>query len=163
MSMNARVQSLLEQEHVPFRTHAHAHVTTAQRVAEATHVPGRDVAKVVVVRSARGKYLMAVLPASCRLDLDALRDLAGAGRLTLAHEDEVQQLFPDCELGAMPPLGGLYDMPVYVDACFRRDEPLFFEAGTHRELVEMSFGEFERLAAPVIGEFCSHERVSTGP
>jgi Ala-tRNA(Pro) deacylase len=163
MSINARVQTLLEREHVPFRTHAHPRVTTAQRVAEATHVPGRDVAKVVVVRSAQGKYLMAVLPASCRLDLEGLRGLAGCGRLALAREDEIQQLFPDCELGAMPPLGGLYEMPVFVDACFRPEEPLFFEAGTHRELVEMTFGEFERLAAPVVGEFCSHERESKGP
>jgi Ala-tRNA(Pro) deacylase len=163
MSINARVQTLLDQEHVPFRTHPHAYAATAQRVAQVTRVPGRDVAKVVVVRTAQGKYLMAVLPASCRLDLEALRELAGSGRLSLAHEDEVRQLFPDCELGAMPPLGRLYDMPLYVDACFHRDEPVFFEAGTHRELVEMSWGEFERLAAPVVGEFCSHEREAKGP
>ena len=163
MSINARVQTLLEQEHVPFRTHDHAYATTAQRVAQMTRVPGRDVAKVVVVRTARGKYLMAVLPASCRLDLDALRGVARSDRLKLASEDEVQQLFPDCELGAMPPLGRLYDMPLYMDACFNHDEPVFFEAGTHRELVEMSWGEFVRLAAPVVGEFCTHEREAKGP
>jgi Ala-tRNA(Pro) deacylase len=162
MPMNARVQSLLEREHVPYRTHPHPQATTAQRVAQVSHVPGRDVAKVVVVRSPQGKYSMAVLPATCRLDLEALRGVSGGGRLMLAPEDEVQQLFPDCELGAMPPMGSLYDMPVYLDACFRRDEPLFFEAGNHHELVEMPFGDFERLAAPVTGEFCTHERDPKG-
>ncbi len=163
MSINLRVQTLLEEKHVPFRTLPHAYATTAQRVAQVTRVPGRDVAKVVVVRAARGQYLMAVLPASCRLDLDALRGLAQSDRLRLAGEDEVQQLFPDCELGAMPPLGRLYDMPLYVDACFHPDEPVFFEAGTHRELVEMSWGDFVRLAGPVVGEFCTHEREAKGP
>jgi Ala-tRNA(Pro) deacylase len=162
MPINPRVHDLLEREHVPYRTHAHPQATTAQRVAQVSHVPGRDVAKVVVVRSPQGKYSMAVLPATCRLDVEALRGLTGGARLTLAPEDEVQQLFPDCEIGAMPPMGKLYDMPVYVDACFRRDEPVFFEAGNHHELVELSFEAFERLAGPVVGEFCTHEREPGG-
>lgn len=158
MTMNARLQAFLDAEQASYATRSHAPAFTAQEVAAFSHVPGRDLAKVVVARGEEGRYVMAVLPASCRLDLAALARKAGVRRLTLAREQEVQEIFPDCEVGAMPPFGRLYGLAVYVDACFPRGETLFFQAGNHREVVGMPFVEFERLAAPILGEFCLHER-----
>lgn len=156
MSVNARLAEYLDREQASYDTRQHAEAFTAQEVAAKSHVPGRDVAKVVVVRGETGAYLMAVLPAPCRLDLEALAAAAGVGRLSLAAEAEVRPLFPDCEAGAMPPFGRLYGLAVYVDACFPKTERLFFPAGNHHEVVGMSYPEFVRLASPVVGEFCRH-------
>jgi Ala-tRNA(Pro) deacylase len=158
MTLNARLQAFLNEARTPYRTLGHREAFTAQEVAAASHVPGRDLAKVVLVRTDAGQHLMAVLPASCRLDLSALAETAGARRLTLVTEEELRRLFPDCEAGAMPPFGGLYELPVYVDACFPRGEELFFQAGNHHEVVGMPYVEFERLAKPRAGEFCLHAR-----
>ncbi len=158
MTMNVRLQAFLEAEQASYATRTHAPAFTAQEVAALSHVPGRDLAKAVVARSEDGRYLMAVLPASCRVDLAALARAAGTRKLSLAREEEVLKLFPDCEAGAMPPFGRLYGLPVYVDDCFSRNETLFFQAGNHREVVGMPYAEFERLAAPVVGEFCLHKR-----
>ena len=158
MTINARLRSLLDAEHASYSTRKHALAFTAQEVAAQSHVPGRDLAKVVVARTEEGSYLMAVLPALCRVDLIALAKAARAEKLSLAREEEVQRLFPDCEPGAMPPFGRLYGLPVYVDACFPHYETLFFQAGNHREVVGMPYHEFARLAAPIMGEFCLHER-----
>jgi Ala-tRNA(Pro) deacylase len=101
---------------------------------------------------------MVVLPASCRLDLTALRHAAARHKLSLVHEDDLARLFPDCETGAMPPFGGLYGLPVYIDACFRPDRDIYFQAGNHHELVRMPYATYEALVRPVAGEFCLHER-----
>ena len=71
-------------------------------------------------------------------------------------EPDVQSLCGDCETGAMPPFGALYDMPLYVDACFPRDQEIVFQAGNHHEVVRMSYEEYERLARPVVADFCAH-------
>jgi Ala-tRNA(Pro) deacylase len=101
---------------------------------------------------------MAVLPAACRVDLTALRTVAGRRRLSLAAEDEFGRLFPDCELGAMPPFGNLYGLPVYIDACFSPTDDFFFQAGNHHEVVRMRYQEYERLVKPVVGELCLRGR-----
>lgn len=156
--ISPRLQTLLDSAHASYTTRRHAPAFTAPEVAAESHVPGRDLAKVVVARSPKGTHVMAVLPASCRLDLDALARLAGIDTLVLAREEELRGLFPDCEFGAMPPFGKLYGLPVYVDACFPRHEMLFFQPGNHHEVVGMSYPEFERLAEPIVGEFCLHAR-----
>lgn len=158
MAISARLQSFLDAEHASYSTRKHALAFTAQDVAAQSHVPGRDLAKVVVARTPEGSYLMAVLPALCRVDLVALGKAARVEHLALAHEEEIHRLFPDCEPGAMPPFGRLYGLPVFVDACFPHYETLFFQAGNHREVVGMPYHEFERLAAPIMGEFCLHGR-----
>jgi Ala-tRNA(Pro) deacylase len=158
MSMNTRLAEYLDREQASYDTRLHAEAFTAQEVAATSHVPGRDLAKVVVVRGEAGQYLMAVLPAACRLDLETLAAAAGGGHLSLASEAEVRRLFPDCEAGAMPPFGRLYGLPVYMDACFPTTERLFFQAGNHREVVGMAYPEFLRLVNPVVGEFCRHGR-----
>jgi Ala-tRNA(Pro) deacylase len=153
-----RVKRFLEEAGTHYDAMPHREAFTAQEVASATSVSGRRVAKVVIAAKDDGRYLMAVLPAPCRIDLSALCDAAGARHLSLAGEAELSMLFPDCDLGAMPPFGALYEMPVYVDACFSRTGEFFFQAGDRRELVRIRYEDFERLARPVVGEFCRHEQ-----
>lgn len=153
-----RVRQLLEETGTAYETLPHREALTAQEVAEASHVSGQRVAKVLVAKEHGGRYLMVVLPAPCRIDLPALRDAARTRQLALAGEAELSTLFPDCDVGAMPPFGALYNLPVYVDACFPRAGEFFFQAGNHREVVRIRYEDFERLTRPVVGEFCLHER-----
>jgi Ala-tRNA(Pro) deacylase len=153
-----RVRQLLERTGTPYETRLHQEAFTAQEVAAASRISGQNVAKVLIAKEHGGRYLMAVLPAPCRIDLAAFRDAAGTRQLSLAGEAELSALFPDCDAGAMPPFGALYDLPVYVDACFPRAGEFFFQAGNHRELVRIQYEDFERLAHPVPGEFCLHAR-----
>jgi Ala-tRNA(Pro) deacylase len=158
--ITARVQHLLDTEGAPYEALPHAEAFTAQGVAVASGVSGWRVAKVVVAVTHDDRYVMAVLPAPCRIDLPALRNATGATGLSLAADAELSMLFPDCALGAIPPFGRLYDVPVYVDACFPASGDFYFQAGDRRELVRMRYEDFERLARPVVGEFCLHRQDS---
>ena len=112
-----------------------------------------EMAKVVMVNR-DGKLAMAVLPASRRVDITALHTGSEAASLRLASELEFKQQFPDCDAGAMPPFGNLYDVPVYADTCFAPDGDLVFQAGNHHEVVRMSFKDYEQAACPVVTDFC---------
>ncbi len=163
MALTERLTRFLDEQKVWYETLPHRDAFTAAEVAAVSHVPGLHLGKVVVVREAggghpMGGYLMAVLPAPCRLDLDALEAATRKRRLALATESEVAGLFPDCEVGAMPPFGHLYGLPVYVDACFPKREEFVFQGGNHHEVVRMRYGDFERLAGPASAEFCLHAR-----
>jgi Ala-tRNA(Pro) deacylase len=158
MAVNDRLKRYLDQERVAYETAPHREAFTARAVAVESHAAERQVAKVLVVKEEGDGHLMVVLPAACRLDLTALRHATGRHHLALVSELEMPGLFPDCEVGAMPPFGNLYGMPVYVDACFSHDQVIVFEAGTHHEVVRMPYAEYERLARPQVGEFCLHER-----
>jgi Ala-tRNA(Pro) deacylase len=158
MAVNDRLKRYLDQERAAYETLPHREVFTAREVAAESHVAERELAKVIAITEEGNGHLMVVLPAACRLDLNALKHATGRHRLSLVQEDEMRGLFPDCEIGAMPPFGSLYGMPVYVDACFPRAQAIIFQAGTHHEVVRMAYGEYARLAKPVLGEFCMHER-----
>jgi len=158
MAVNERLKWFLDQQKIAYQTLPHREVFTAQEVAAATHVSGRQLAKVVVVRENDGGHLMVVLPAACRVDLTALKAVTEKRKLSLAPETEFARLFPDCDAGAMPPFGNLYSMPVYIDACFPRAKDIFFQGGNHREVVQLSYQDYERLVRPTVGEFCLHER-----
>ena len=151
-----RARRLLETGGVAFETLPHREAYTAQGVAAAVHVSGRMLAKVLVVRAPGEGPAMVVLPASCRLDLAALARVLGKPSVSLVAEGEMKELFPDCETGAMPPFGQLYGLPVWVDACFPKAAELTFQAGNHHEVVRMRYAEYERLARPVVAEFCRH-------
>jgi Ala-tRNA(Pro) deacylase len=97
--------------------------------------------------------VMAVLPGSNRIELDRLAQLLGAESIRLAGEEEFRDMFPDCELGAMPPFGNLYNLEVWVDAALQAHQNILFNAGTHVETIQMSFADFERLVLPKIGSF----------
>jgi Ala-tRNA(Pro) deacylase len=127
---------------------------TAKETAQAEHVPERTFAKTVILHSETG-YAMAVLPANMQVDLVELRELFGFQRLRLATEPELQDLFPDCDLGAQPPFGNdaLYEMPVYADAAILREPIIAFNAGTHRDVVRMPVQEWQALVKPSVVEF----------
>lgn len=154
--LNPRVKEFLDSENVSYDVVPHREAVTAQGIAASVHVSGWSMAKVLVVRDDKGHYLMAVVPASCKLDLGRLREVTDRPTLVLASEDEMQQLFPDCQLGAMPPFGRLYEMPLFVDSCFSKAQEILFQAGNHREVVRMTYEAFARLAEPMVDDFCKH-------
>ena len=150
--MNIRLREFLENEKVPFQHEVHRTAYTAQEVAAEEHIPGKMMAKTVVIR-ADDCFALAVLPASNRTDLAKLRAALGAKDVRLATELEFTGLFPDCEVGAMPPFGNLYGVPVYVEASLAKDDEIVFNAGTHQETVRIKYADFERLARPRVFEF----------
>jgi Ala-tRNA(Pro) deacylase len=130
----------------------HSPAYTAREIAASTHIPGREIAKTVIVKI-DGRLAMAVLPASELVDLDLLADAAFAQRVELAEEEEFGHRFPDCQLGAMPPFGNLYGMDVYVAESLTEDEEIAFNAGSHTELVRMAYPDYARLVKPRILRF----------
>ena len=142
-----RLQHFLETSHAHFQTIRHPRAITAQETAAAAHVSGHDLAKTVMVKL-DGRLAMVVLPACERLHLGRLRQALGAQVAEMAGEDEFRDVFPDCELGAMPPFGNLYDVDLYLDTRLAAHDEIAFNAGTHTDLVRMPRGEFEQLARP---------------
>ena len=141
---------LLENEGVAYEIIRHRADYTAQETAADTHTPGREFAKTVLLDLGDRGPAMAVVPAVFRLDLEKIRRSLGTPRVQLADEDAIRRLCPDCEVGAMPPFGNLYDMPVFVDPTLAADETITFNAGTHEEALRMRFGDYERVVRPVL-------------
>jgi Ala-tRNA(Pro) deacylase len=142
-----RLKDFLDKEHVKYVTIGHSPAFTAQEVAAEAHVPGKELAKSVIVK-VDGELAMIVLPASEQVHLENLRNNLGARTVELADEDEFKEAFPDCETGAMPPFGNLYGMPVFVSQALREDDEIAFNAGSHSELIRLSYAEYERLVHP---------------
>lgn len=142
----------LDEQGVKYSVVSHSRAITASEIAQAAHISGRNLAKTVIVK-ADGKLAMAVLPATDQVHTGQLAKDLGTGEVTLAGEDEFKDRFPDCEVGAMPPLGNLYDMDVFVSPHLTEDELIAFNAGTHDEVVQMSYTVFERLVNPVVLSF----------
>ena len=147
-----RLKEFLDGQGVKYVCVSHSPAFTAQEIAASAHIPGKELAKTVMVQI-DGKMAMAVLPADSRVDFHLLRETARAETITLALEDEFEAIFPDCELGAMPPFGHLYGMEVYVAGSLLNAGMISFNAGTHREILTMPFVEFERLVEPHVGYF----------
>ena len=150
--MNIRLRDFLETEKVRYEHEVHRTAYTAQEVAAEEHVPGKMFAKTVVVKVDDG-IALAVLPATARTNFGRLKSALGAREVRLATELEFTGLFPDCEVGAMPPFGNLYGVPVYVDASLAQDEEIIFNAGTHQDTIRMKYADFERLALPKVFAF----------
>jgi Ala-tRNA(Pro) deacylase len=144
----SRLKDFLDRENIKYVTIAHSPAFTAQEIAEKTHIPGKELAKTVVVKI-DGKMSMVVTPASEHVKLKKLKEALGAAEVELASENEFKDSFPDCETGAMPPFGNLYDMKVFVSPALREDEQIAFNAGSHSELVQLPYTEFERLVEPI--------------
>ena len=147
-----RLKTFLDQQHVKYVSISHSPAYTAQEIAAAAHVSGRELAKTVVVWL-DDRLALAVVPANRNVVLEDLRTAAGAQQIRRASEEEFQQRFPDCEPGAMPPFGHLYDMEVYAAETLAEDERIAFTAGTHSELIQMKWADFERLARPRVAPF----------
>lgn len=151
MTMSAHLKDLLDESNIRYTLMTHSPAHTAQEAAATLHVPARELAKTVVVR-AGDETLLAVLPATCRISLKKLGAVVGKA-FRLATEQELGSLFPDCELGAMPPFGQLYGLPVYVDEALAADEEIVFNAGTHREAIRMRYADYCGLAKPSVCSF----------
>jgi Ala-tRNA(Pro) deacylase len=147
-----RLLDFLDDHQVKYVVISHSRAFTTQEVAATTHIPGKELAKSVIVEI-DGELAMAVLPGSQKVDVDLLRDAVGADQVTLAKESAFKDRFPECDLGAMPPFGNLYGMPVYVADSLTEDEEIAFNAGSHTELVQMSYRDFERLVQPRVMHF----------
>ena len=152
MTTLGRCIDFLNRTRVRFAHTRHPIAYTARDVAAAEDLSPHRVAKTVVYLGDQG-FGLAVVPADYLVDLDVLQDLLGEYHLRLATEREIADLFPECELGAMPPLGNLFDLPVFVDSALASQEFIAFNAGTHRDVIHMSFGDFRRLVDPAIATF----------
>lgn len=143
-----KLKEFLDEKNVKYVTIQHSKAYTAQEVAASAHIPGKEVAKTVIVKI-DGDMAMAVLPASYSVDFDQLKQVTGASTVELATEDEFKDRFPDCDVGAMPPFGRLYEMQTFMAASLAEDEQIAFNAGSHTELIRMSFSDYQRLANPI--------------
>lgn len=155
MAILKRLEEFLEKNHATYKAVIHPEAYTAQEIAASMHVKGRELVKSVMVK-ADGKIVMAVLPASHRVDFERLKNALGEKDLRLATEEEFARLFPDCEPGAEPPFGNLYDVETIVDKSLAGDEDIYFNAGTHYEAVEMEYSKYEELVRPRVAEFAVH-------
>ena len=149
MPLDKQLRDFLEARHADFTFTTHSKAYTAREVAAAEHLPPREVAKTVVLFG-DGAYHMIVIPASKLVDLYEVRAVLGFAQARLATETELAKLFPDCELGAMPPFGPLYGMPVYLDSSLAGQPAIAFNAGTHNDVLHMRTAEFRCLVSPQI-------------
>jgi Ala-tRNA(Pro) deacylase len=147
-----KLKEFLDSQAAKYVTIAHSTAYTAQEIAQSAHIPGKELAKTVIV-NINGKMAMAVLPSNYSVDFDYFRKETGAKKIELASEEQFKDKFPDCEIGFMPPFGNLYEMEVYVDEHLTKDEEIAFNAGTHLELFKMSYQDFERLVKPKVLRF----------
>jgi Ala-tRNA(Pro) deacylase len=152
----SKLREFLDSRHIKYLVISHSLAYTAQGIAALTHVSGKKLAKTVIVKI-DGILAMAVVPAPAHVDLDRLRALTGARAVELASEREFKDAFPDCETGAMPPFGNLYDMSVYADASLAEYQEITFNAGTHRELVCMNWDDMVRLVNPMVADLTRHQ------
>jgi Ala-tRNA(Pro) deacylase len=149
-----RLREYLDAHNIAYVVISHSPAYTAQGVAGLAHIPGKELAKTVIVRL-DGKLVMAVLPAKFHVDLELLRKTANAKSVSLAAEEEFKDRFPQCETGAMPPFGNLFGLDVFADVSLEKDKEIAFNAGTHRELVRMAWEDFKKLAEPKVMRFAA--------
>jgi Ala-tRNA(Pro) deacylase len=153
-----KLRTFLDNYNVPYVVISHSVAYTAQGIAALAHIPGKELAKTVIIKL-ENELAMAVLPASYLVDTVMLR-ASGARTVEIATEREFRDRFPDCEVGAMPPFGNLYGMKVFVDTSLTKDKEIAFNAGSHRELVRMAFDDFVRLVEPKILPFAAGRAIS---
>jgi Ala-tRNA(Pro) deacylase len=149
MPLLDKLRDFLDAHQAEFTLTVHPNAFTAREVAAAEHLPAREVAKIIVITS-DDRFFMLVVPANKLIDFHEVRIALGLAHARMATEHELGRLFPDCELGAMPPLGGLYGLPVYLDSTLTGQDHIAFNAGTHREVIHMRTAEYRRLARPAV-------------
>ena len=142
-----RIDEFLTERQVSFERLYHRPAYTANRVAQMLHVPGKEMAKTVLVRTGHG-YILAVLPAICRVDMERLRQVLHEDQVDLATEHEMELLFPDCDTGAMPPFGSLYHLPTLADETLAEDREIVFEGQDHNEAIRMQCPDYLALEHP---------------
>ena len=150
-----RLRTYLDENDVRYVTMAHSQAYTAQEIAAASHIPGKAMAKTVMVKL-DGRMAMVVVPALHKIDLEVLKRVSRSAQVELATEHDFKLLFPDCEPGAMPPFGHLYGLPLYMEESLKGGREIAFNAGTHTEVVKMDMADFERLAKPIVLHSLQH-------
>ena len=154
----ASLTEYLDKHSVKYIVISHSPAYTAQGIAALSHIPGKELAKTVVVKL-DGQLTMAVLPASFRVDVGLLKKATNAKHVELASETEFKGRFPECETGAMPPFGNLYGIDVIADESLAKDKEIAFNACSHRELIRLAWEDFERLAKPKVTRFAAMRAV----
>ncbi len=147
-----KLKEFLDGHKVRYVKITHSPAYTAQEIAAAAHIRGKELAKTIMVLI-DGKMAMAVLPASYTIDFDHFRKAIRARKIELAAEEKFKDMFPDCEVGAMPPFGNLYGMDVFVDQSLGEDKEIAFNAGSHSELIRLSYQDFNNLVKPQVFKF----------
>jgi Ala-tRNA(Pro) deacylase len=155
MTVLKKLKDYLDKNQVSYEVGYHQRVYTAQEIAAAQHVPGKELAKVVMVK-ADGNRVMLVLPASYRVDMKKLKGVLKCKRVGMVKEEDFEELFPDCEIGAMPPFGNLYNLEVWVDQVLAEDESIVFQAGSHVETLRIKYSDYARLVNPKVSDFSVH-------
>jgi Ala-tRNA(Pro) deacylase len=150
-----KLDELLQGRQVRFERLHHEPVYGANRVAEKLHVPGKGVAKTVLLRTELG-YVIAVVPADHCVDLERVRACLGDEWVEMASEAEMRQLFPDCEVGAMPPFGSVYHLRTLVDEALADADEIVFEGQSHCEAIRMGYRDYDALEQPLKGRFSLH-------
>ncbi len=151
-----KLQEFLNSRNIKYVTISHSAAYTAQEIAASARIPGKELAKTVIVK-VNGDMAMAVLPACYKIDFDLLKEAAAVNKVELASEEEFKDKFSECEVGAMPPFGNLYGMKVFVAAALAEDEEIAFNCGSHTELIQMSYKDFEATVKPKVVKFSSHQ------
>lgn len=156
--VNSKVKEFLDKTDIHYRNINHPLAFTAQETAASIHIKGKEFAKTVMIKI-DGQLAMAVLPASHRVDFEKLKSLLDAREVKLCTETEFRNKFPDCEAGAMPPFGQLYDMDVYMSKNLLNNKEVFFNAGSHTDAIELTMEEFSRIVNPIVLDFTKKIKV----
>ncbi|GJL54019.1 MAG: deacylase [Nitrospirales bacterium] len=152
MTISPKLKEYLDGEKVQYEVLLHQEAYTAPEVAHTLHVPGKELAKVIMVKVSE-RFVMMVLPSTWKVSLNRLKEVFEDSHVRLATEEEFTGLFPDCSSGAMPPFGNLYGLDVYVDRSLTEDEEIVFQAGTRHEAIRMRYSDFAALVGPTVEEF----------
>jgi Ala-tRNA(Pro) deacylase len=156
--ISTKIKEYLDNAGVAYTGHPHRRAYTSQEIAQSVHIPGHEMVKSVILETDDKQLIMAVLSAAETVNLDTLREEIGCRVLRLASEAEFRDAFPTCELGAMPPLGNIFDVPVYCDANLSRNHEIDFNAGTHDETIRMKFDDYKKLVNPRMVHFAQPYR-----
>jgi Ala-tRNA(Pro) deacylase len=149
-----KLRQFLDENRVKYVVITHSKAYTSQGIAASAHISGNELAKTVMLKK-DGELCMAVLPASKHVNLAVFAKLTNSKNVSLASESDFKDRFMDCELGAMPPFGNLYGLPVYADTSLARDQEIAFNAGSHLELIQLAYSDFERLVGPTMVDFAA--------
>lgn len=152
------IKDFLDQNNIKYVSIKHSRAFTAQEIAASAHIHGKRIAKTVILK-VDGKIVFTVLPATYKVDFDMLKDALEAENVRLAYEQEFKDKCPGCEVGAMPPMGNLFNIPTYVAASLVEDEEIAFNAGSHTELIKMRYNDYEKLVKPKILRFTAKYKV----
>lgn len=149
--MNDKLKAFMQEKALPYEVITHPQAFTAQQVAHAIHESGKVLAKTVILET-DDTHVMCVVPAHHKVKIGWVKDLLSVKHVRLADESTIERLFPDCEVGAMPPVGPLYNMKVIVSEELSSNPDIIFNACTHRHCVKMTYKDFEKAVDPMVAQ-----------